>query len=152
MEAITAIFEGIDLTKLVPELPPLLEKLYSGARIGVMIGPVFLLLMGLIYFLIPPKEANRHFGFRTYFGMGSVEAWQFTQKLAGIVLGGLGLILVIIMLLVSGKFAQMEPEPLFNAAARCLLWEITLVLLAYLGLFITTAILFDRNGNRRRKR
>ena len=149
MEKITAFLDGFDLAAVVPELTPFLEKLHGGARLVVMIGPAALLLLGLIYLLIPPKEANHHVGFRTYFGMGSVEAWRFTQRLAGIVLGGLGLILGIIMWLISGKFSGMELQPLFDKVVRCLLWQIGLVLVAYIGLSITAAIFFDRRGNRR---
>ena len=152
MEAITALFEDFDLTKLVPELPPLLEKLHSSMGYVVLIGPVLLLVLGLVYLLIPPKEANHHVGFRTFFGMGSVEAWRYTQKLAGIVLGSLGLILSIIMWVLSKKFPEMELETLYNTVARCLLWQIGLTLLAYISLSVTAAVLFDRKGNHRWKK
>ena len=51
-----------------------------------------MIIMGLLYFFAAPKEANHHFGYRCYFGMGSELAWRFTQRLSGIVLGVLGVL------------------------------------------------------------
>ena len=98
-----ALMDGFDPASLLPELDTLIGKLALVARIAVLIGPVMLLVMGLLYFFASPKEANYHFGYRCYYGMGSVQAWQFTQHLAGIVWGALGLILGIVMLVVKFK-------------------------------------------------
>ena len=87
MEKITAIFEKIDLAKAVPEMDALLSKVQTATTVALLIGPVLMLLLGLWYYFLPPKEANHKFGYRTYFGMGSVQAWKFTQWIAGIVWG-----------------------------------------------------------------
>ena len=81
------------LEDLLPELAPLLEQSALWARLLMLIGPFVILGMGLYYYLNAPKEANFRSGYRCYFGMGSVEAWQYTQRLAGglWVLLGLGL-------------------------------------------------------------
>ena len=42
--------------------------------------------------------------------MGSVHAWRFTQRIAGMILGGLGLILTVVMGVLSLGFASMEIE------------------------------------------
>lgn len=152
MEKITEILEGIDFSKLVPDLSTFPGTVELIARICVMVGPLVLLVLGLIYLLIPPKEANHKAGFRTYFGMGSVEAWRFTQRLAGIVLGSLGLILSIVMWVISGDFAGMEINLLIHKAAACLVWQIGLVAFCYLGISITAMVMFDRKGNNRWKK
>ena len=108
-----------------------------------------MLVMGLVYFFLSPKEANHTFGYRTWFGMGSVEAWNFTQKLAGLVWGGLGLILTVIMLLIVNRYRLMDMESMLWSAVRCLLWEAGLALVALLGVNITVTVLFDWNGYRR---
>ena len=81
------------LEDLLPELAPLLEKTALLSRLLMLIGPFIILGMGLYYFLNAPKEANFRSGYRCYFGMGSVEAWRFSQRLAGGIwcLVGLGL-------------------------------------------------------------
>ena len=73
---------------------------------------MLLFLLGLVYLFLTPKEANHYIGYRCYFGMGSVNAWRFTQRLAGIVFGSLGLILGSVMLLTVASFRQMELDAL----------------------------------------
>ncbi len=152
MEKITEILESIDFSKLVPDLSTFPETVLLIAKVCVMAGPLILLVLGLIYLLIPPNEANHKAGFRTYFGMGSVEAWRFTQRLAGIVLGGLGLVLSIVMWIISGKFAGQEMDLLIRTTTKCLIWQIGLVAFCYLGISITAAVMFDGKGNNRWKK
>lgn len=150
MNKITEILNGIDFTKLVPDLDTMLGKLQMAATVAILIGPLILLVLGLIYTLIPPKEANHMAGFRTYFGMGSVEAWLFTQRLAGIVLGVLGLGLTVVMLIIyKDLLSATDIFQVAMTAGKSLLWQIGLVALAYFGISVTAFVMFDRKGNRR---
>ena len=91
MDFISSLLDGLDnIGNLVPALEKLLSSAQLWLTIVLLIGPVAMLILGVIYLFLPPKEANHHIGYRTYFGMGSVEAWLHTQKLAGIIYGGLG--------------------------------------------------------------
>ena len=146
-----SLMDDFELASLLPELDAILGKLALLARIAVLIGPVMLLVMGLLYFFASPKEANYHFGYRGYYGMGSVEAWQFTQSLAGIVWGALGLILGIVMLLVSGGFAQLETMDLLWRAVYCLAWEAGAVAVGCIGVNTVVALRYDSKGYLRRK-
>ena len=74
MEAIKALTEGADLTKLLPDLSTFLGKVEALMRIAIMIAPLVLLGLGLLYFLAAPKEANYKLGYRCFWGMSSVEA------------------------------------------------------------------------------
>ena len=149
IESIKELMDGFDPASLLPELSTVFGKVELACRILVMVGPVLLLALGLVYLLLTPKEANHHIGYRCYFGMG---AWRFTQRLAGIVFGALGLILTIVMFLNISSFREMAMEDMVWKAARCLLWEAGLALAAHVGLWITTAILFDRKGYPRLKK
>ena len=106
MEIITAILEGFDLGKIIPDLSKFLGRLQTVAGIAVMVGPVVMLALGIWYWLYPPQEANHKIGFRTYFGMGSVEAWQFTQLLAGKVCTTVLFVSLIAMVL----FPELDPN------------------------------------------
>ena len=150
MDFINKIFE-LDLGKLVPDMGLVLEKSRMLVTVSVLVGPILLLVLGLIYFFIPPKEANHRFGFRTYFGMGSVEAWQFTQKIGGLAFGGLGLILLIVMLFVIGSFNGKDHFEMVNTAMVAMIWQAVLALLARLATAVLAAVFFDRDGNRRKK-
>ena len=150
MNKITEILNSIDFTKLVPDLDTMLGKLQMAATVAILIGPLILLVLGLIYILIPPKEANHKAGFRTYFGMGSVEAWLFTQRLAGIVLGALGLVLTVVMLVIYNNLLEAtDIMQVALTAGKSLIWQIGLVALAYFGISVTAFVMFDRKGNYR---
>ena len=91
IEDFKGLMDDFDPASLLPELDTVMGKIALIARIAVLIGPAVLLVMGLVYIFASPKEANYTLGYRCYFGMGSVEAWRFTQKLAGIAFVALGL-------------------------------------------------------------
>ena len=150
MSKITEILNNLDVSMLVPDLDAVLAKVPTVAVIAVMIGPLILLILGLIYLFIPPKEANHKAGFRTYFGMGSIQAWRYTQRLAGLVFGGLGLILSIVMGIISIGFGGKEPMQILDTAITCLIWEAGLALAAYLAITVIVTVTFDKYGYRRR--
>lgn len=149
--SIKDMMDAFDPASLLPELSDVFGSLSTICRFAVMIGPIVLLVLGLAYLFLSPKEANYYFGYRCYHGMGSVQAWRFTQRLAGVVFGGLGLILTIIMLLISGGFAKMEVTDMVWRAADCLIWQAILAVLATIGINLTAAMRFDRKGEYRKK-
>ena len=149
MDSIIALFENFDITAFVPELDTLMGKLELVVRIAVMIGPLALLGLGLWYFLAPPREANHRAGFRTLWGMGSIEAWQFTQRLAGICFGVLGLILTVVMALICNGYRGMDTMEKIWSAGKCVLAQIGLVLLTTIVIHIVVLIRYDWKGDRR---
>ena len=150
IESIKELMDGFDPATLLPDLSGLFGSLETVCRWAVMIGPVVLLVMGLLYLFLSPKEANYYFGYRTYFGMGSVQAWRFTQRIAGITLGGLGLILTVVMLIISGSFGSMDVMDMVWRAVSCLVWEAVLALLANVAIGLAAFALFDRKGEFRK--
>ena len=149
--SIKELMDGFDPAALLPELETVFGTVTTACRWAILIGPIVLLVLGLAYLFLSPKEANYYFGYRCYFGMGSVQAWRFTQRLAGIVLGGLGLILTIVMLVLSGGFAGLSAMDMAWRALRCMLWEAGLLIAAMLAINITAAVMFDRKGEFRKK-
>ena len=152
IESIKELMDAFDPAALLPELGDIFSIITTICRIAVMVGPIILLVLGLAYLFFSPKEANYYFGYRTYFGMGSVHAWRFTQRIAGVLLGGLGLILTVIMLIVSGSFGSLEVMDMVWRAVSCLVWEAVLALIANLTIAAAAAATFDRNGEYRKKK
>ena len=152
IESIKELMDGFVPAALLPELSDVFGSLATVCRVAVMIGPIVLLVLGLAYLFLSPKEANYYFGYRCYFGMGSVHAWRFTQRLAGILYGGLGLVLVILMFLISGSFAGMEVTDMVWKAVDCLIWQAVAVVLATLIINLSAAARFDRKGEFRKKK
>ena len=149
MDQIMSLLKDFDPSAFLPKLNTVLGWVELIVRIAVMAGPLILLFFGLLSFLAPPKEANHKMGFRALWGMGSVEAWQFTQRLAGICWCVMGIVLTVVMAVICNGFRGMEMMAMVGVAAKCLLWELILVAVVYLGINITTIILFDWDGYRR---
>lgn len=140
----------MDLAKFVPDLTNLLDHVRTLVTVSVLVGPLILLVLGLIYLFIPPNEANHRFGFRTYFGMGSVEAWRFTQKIAGLAFGAIGAILLIAMLIVVAGFGGKDHFEMVNTTVKSLIWQAGLALFARIFVSVLVTALYDRNGNLRK--
>jgi len=146
------LINNFDPAAYLPKIDSILGWIEILVRVCVMAAPVIMLVFGLSYWLLPPKEANHEAGYRFYFGMGSVEAWRYTQKLAGIVWTALGLILSIVMFLVSGSFRGMDGMQMLDKAVVCILWEIGLMAVACLAINIILIVRYDRKGNVRGKK
>jgi len=110
-------------------------------------------VLGLWYLILPPKEANHFAGYRFYWGMGSVDAWRFTQRLAGIVWGLLGLGLTIWAVLVTNKYPDMNAMAMAYNAISMILVQIGLAFGSCIIMNIVLFVMFDMKGRRRfRKR
>lgn len=152
IDSIKEIMDAFDPAALLPELGDIFSIVTTVCQIAVMIAPIILLVLGVAYLLFAPKEANYYFGYRCYYGMGSVEAWQFTQRLAGIILGALGLILTGVMLVMTMGFPGMDMMAMVWKAFWCLIWQGILALLANIAIWAVTASRFDARGNLRKKK
>lgn len=150
-ERLKKAFDNFDLATLFPKLDSVFGRITLICRVCVLVGPILLLILGLCYLFLAPKEANYYFGYRCYYGMGSVHAWRFTQRIAGMILGGLGLILTVVMGVLSLGFASMEIEAMVWRAVWCLVWEAVLSLLATLAINGLAMYWFDRKGELRRR-
>ena len=149
MDALKALMKDFDPAALMPDLSTILSKVASGARLAVMIAPLVLLGLGLLYLLAAPKEANYKLGYRCFWGMSSVESWQFTQFVAGAMWTLLGLLLTIIMSSLSKKFQDMDLSAMTQLAVKYLLWELGCTLVSMLLINVTVLVFFDFRGNYR---
>ena len=152
IENFKGLMDGFDPAALLPNLDSVLSSLVPIARVAVLVGPVAMLVMGLIYLFLSPKEANYYLGYRCYYGMGSVEAWRFTQRLAGIVWSALGLVMGIAMLVISGSFATLETMELLWRTVYCVAAEGVLVLLAWIGVNTAVTARYDSRGDLRKQK
>lgn len=147
-----SFFEGFEIEKLgelLPSAASLMEGLNRWLALFVLVGPLLMLGFGIYYLFFAPKEANHSMGFRFGYAMSCVEVWQLTQRLAGIVYAALGLLLTVIIGLISLSFGKMAPPDMVWRAAKCLIWEVVLVLIATLLVDLAIVILFDMKGNPR---
>ena len=148
-EDIKVLMDNFDPATLLPDLSTVVGTVEFVTRIALLAGPIVLLVLGLAYFLVSPREANYHFGYRCYFGMGSQEAWRFTQRLAGMVWAALGLVLTVVMLFVTGGFGGKDVMDVIGSGVTCLLWEIGLTVVSCIAINVIVALRYDRRGDRR---
>ena len=148
MDFITGLF-SMDFTALVPNLNTMLGLIRFLLALLLQAAPLSLLILGFMYRFMAPPEANYKFGFRTYFGMGSVEAWRFSQRIAGIAFSALGLLLLIIAIVVDLSFIGANTYQVASRAMVCLLWQLGLIGAVRLGIAILCAKFFTADGSRR---
>ena len=152
VESIKALLDGFDPGTLLPDLSKVFDSLVPICRIAVLIGPVVVLLLGLSYLILTPKEANYYLGYRCYFGMGSEYAWRFTQRLAGWLFTATGLVLTTVAFVISVSFPYMQLTDMVWRAASCLVVELIAAVLLVLIVNLSAAYHFDRKGRHRRKK
>ena len=148
-EDIKVLMDNFDPASLLPDLSSMTGIVATVTRLAVLTGPIVLLIMGLLYFFAAPKEANYRFGYRCYFGMGSEEAWRFTQRVAGILWAALGLVLSLLMLFITGGYGSKEIVDVIGSGLKCLIWEVVLTALSCLAINVAVMLRYDRKGLRR---
>ena len=151
IDFLKSLLTDFDPAKIFPDLNKLFGVMELILRIAVLVGPLCLLGFGLWYLLAPAKEANHHVGYRFYWGMSSVEVWQFTQRLAGLVWTGLGLTMTIVMAIICNGYRDLAQDAMLYSALKALGWELGIILASIAAIDITVIALFDRKGYRRRR-
>ena len=152
LEKVTGIFAGLENGPTAPDTGALIEKSMTIAKVLVIAGPVIMLILGLLYLFAAPREANHHFGYRCYFGMGSEQAWRFTQRIAGYTWIALGSIMTVAMLIVTGRFPKLDVLEMLTSAVTSLVTEAVVLLVVTIIIRIIVAACFDRHGERRRRK
>lgn len=150
MEALKSLLSDFDLSAILPDIPKFLSGLEMILRIAVLVGPLCLLGLGLWYLLAPVPEANHLAGFRCFWGMSSVESWQFTQRTAGLVWSGLGLVLTVVMALRANGYRELEYETAIWSAIQSLGMELILIVASIVVINLAVFVAFNRKGYRRR--
>lgn len=151
IDSVKKFLDGLDLASILPDLNTTVGRLELVCRIAMLVGPIVLVMLGLSYLFLTPKEANYYLGYRCYYGMGSVQAWRFSQRIAGLIFGGLGLVLTVVMFFLSLSIRGNAPMDMAWSALRCLIWQAVLVLLATLSVNFLCMFFFDAKGEPRRR-
>lgn len=151
LDSLMSIFSDFDISAFLPELDTLMGWVETLLRLAVMAGPLALLGFGLLYLISPPKEANYGLGYRFWWSMASLDAWQFTHRVVGCVWSALGLVLTVIMGLICNAFRRMEPMDMVWSAVKCLGWELALTLIVCVAVDIVVIATFDKDGFRRKE-
>lgn len=149
MEALKNLLTEFDPAAFVPELGSVIGWLELIVRLCVLAGPIALLVLGLWYLILPPKEANHIAGYRFFWGMGSVQSWRVMQFLSGVAWTAVGAVMTIVMIIVTNGYRGMDMLEMAYSAITCLLWQIGAAAVSCALVNLAMLILFDFKGNLR---
>jgi len=149
VDFLKSLLSDFDPMALLPDLWAIFDKLDVALRVVVLAGPLCLLGLGLLYLLAPPAEANHIFGYRHFWGMSSVEAWQFTQRTAGYVWTALGAVMTIAMAFICNTYRDMAWEAMLLSALISVIVELLFVIVSTFLINALVILQFDRKGVRR---
>ena len=136
----------LNLGALLPNIGTVVGLIELLLWLAILAGPLTMLGFGLLYRYKPPKEANYGIGYRFWWGMASLDAWKYTQRLAGIIWTLLGGALSVIMLIVCIILQVQGTMTLAVGAVICLLCELVLVAAACITINIIVMRKFDKEG------
>ena len=83
--------------------------------------------------------------------MGSVESWRYTQRIAGLIWGLLGLVLTVVILFSTMGYGGKTVMEVIDAAVTSLIWELVLTALSCLVINGLVIFHFDSKGRLRRR-
>ena len=149
IENIKQLMDNLDIASLLPDIMDIVNGIVFLAKIALYLPPLILLGLGLYYFLVSPREANYTAGYRCHWGMGSEEAWRYTQKLAGVLWTLAGLTMTVGVVLLGYRFAAMELADVLWKIILCLVFQALVVLVLRIVIHLAVIIRFDRKGKRR---
>ena len=146
IDFVKSLLTDFDPAAFLPDLNAIFGWLELAMRICVLAAPLSVLGFGLLYLLAAPKEANYKLGYRFFWGMSSVEAWRFTQRLAGIVWTVLGAVLTLVMWSNCGKLLELDAGAMADKAVSYILWELGSTIVSILLINLAVLICFTFKG------
>ncbi len=139
------------LDMIVPDMATLLADMRFWLGLVLILGPVLLLAIGAYDYYLAPPEANHKAGYRTYYGMGSVKAWRYTQKLAGAVFMMVGAGLLVASIICCFVMIAQGIGAAVTTGLVMLIIQVAAVLAAYGFIEFSVARRFDENGKEKKK-
>ena len=142
-----AFLKDFDFALLLPELDTFLGQLRFYLGLFLTLGPLCMLIFGLLYYFKPTDSPKSRWGFRSYWTSGSDRSWQYAQKIAGMVFMILGGALFLVGLILSLFFGGMSPVTMATTALVTICIELALVATGYVLINRIVLKHFDADGN-----
>ena len=148
-DKLVSMVDEFDLATMFPSLDSVVGWAVAIARIFLLAAPVAMLILGLRYRYAPAEKANYSTGYRFFYGMGSTRAWQYTQRLAGVIWTILGAALSVLLLIISLFFGLMDPMTMAGVVIWCMVIELGLVAGSCVYINMQVKKKYDKDGNER---
>jgi uncharacterized membrane protein len=149
MDKIMSLLKEFDIASMLPEIGSFMGQLKGWLIFALLVGPVLMAAMGAVHFFFPPKEANHHLGYRSYWSMGSVQVWQYAQRLSGMIfmIGGGGF--AVVMLIICLFFGLMQPSTMVITSLVCVIIEALAAIAAVVVIEVMLRKYYDIHGNKK---
>lgn len=118
-------------------------------RLSVLVVPLAMVILGLVGWLCPPKEANWHLGYRTRRAMGTEDSWFFAQRLRGMIWTIAGGAMLIPSLILRGLMAKGSMDYASRMVITYVGVQLGVLILSLITMRIVMVVRYDRKGNRR---
>lgn len=103
---------------------------------------LFVLIIGIVFKLLPPKKINHIYGHRTYLAMKNQDTWEVAQRISATTLIVVGIIYVLIGLMSKYVFTGI------TEGAQGIIFILGfLVMILYDEMYLRK--IFDKHGKRR---
>ena len=145
--SISGFFETLDPTQLLPPAGTFLALSVILIIICLFVGPVLMFLAGQKYIKAPSPLPHFKTGFRTYFGMGSKAAWDYAQRLAGVIWSALGGAATLIAALF---FIGKNPAQIAFISLVVMIVQASLTVLSWAAVTIMVTVNYDKQGQLRK--
>lgn len=128
MDALYNSIKDFDIASFLPELEGFLGSLRFWCGFAALLGPVLLLIFGLMLITKPDAGINRSLGFRICREDASEATRKYAQRLAGLYWAGAGGVLAVITLLVLLFTIGADVLGMLTATAVCLLVQLAAII------------------------
>lgn len=147
MGILSSVLRDFDVANLLPEMDTFLGQLRFWLGLFVTIGPLVMLIFGLLYLFRPTDSRHSLFGYRSYYTSGSDASWRFAQRIAGMCWTAVGGGLFAIMLILSLFYGLMDPLQMAITTLVCVCVELALVIASQVFIHKQVLKYFDKDGD-----
>ena len=152
MDEILSLLQDFDVANFLPEPDKFMSSLVGWVRLVILAGPLVLLVLGLWYRFVEPKKPGSRIGIPLWVRIGSMQAWNFAQRLCNtaylVVGGGLS----VLMLVISLFFSKNHGLAMVNIALVCVVLELLILVITCFTINALVRKAFDKEGRPKKRR
>lgn len=146
MDQLLSLLKEFDIANFLPKAETFVDQLRLDLALLVLICPLLLLALGAWYYFLPREKVDDPLGFRGLRKVRSKQAWQYSQRIAGMGYGILGIAMVVVFGILCLFFGAMSPTSAATCAFVCVIIELILTLIVWVGIQVLT---WNRSGKSR---
>ena len=150
MNVLSSLMQGFELENFLPGMSSYLGGFIFWMFFLMLIGPVVMILLGVLYRFYPRQELNHKLGFRLHHKITAANVWAYTQNLAGMAYMLVGGVLAGLSIVIGTVLAIISVYALVVGALIIVIIETLLTAALWLGINMVVDDIFDDRGQQRK--